>query len=277
MNCFLGTSNGSVENVIVDDENTTVIQISLCVGRDSYYDIQVIVNTRDLIQFNSQYYGFSRVIFPNSEFVKTVGWQSYEIIKFDSMVQFKFIFYDINTLLHWIGGKGTMDSKSARRIFGRFFPSASLQDPVYEPIRKIWKCKVIQISDLYANVAFNLNAIKDLQKEMTAAKEAIGSINLLIALLSEQVTNIERSYISTQEAVKNLQYFIQKTTFACATGGTFEEYDPTILIDPKPPTKEKLMQQIYNIQIGLNQLKSTLSEEQSVVFKKQCKSNIFKF
>ena len=277
MNCYLGSSNGSVDNVIVDDENTTVIQISLCVNRDSYYDIQVIANTRDLIQFNSQYYGFTRVIFPNSEFIKTVGWQSYDIIKFESMVQFKFNFYDINTLLHWMGGKGTLDSKTARRIFARFFPSASLQDPVYEPVKKIWKCEIIQISDLYANMAFNLKAIKELQKDMTAAKDAIGSLNLLIALLSEQVTNIERSYISTQEAVKNLQYFIQKTTYACATGGTFEEYDPTILIEPKPPKKEKLIQQIYNIQIGLNQLKNTLTEEQTVVFKKHCKSNIFKF
>ena len=38
------------------------------------------------------------------------------------------------------------------------------------------------------------------------------------------------------------------------------------------------MQQIYNIQIGLNQLKKLLTEEQTVVFKKQCnKTNIFKF
>ena len=61
MNCFFGTSNGSVENVIVDDENTTMIQISLCVNRTSYFDIQVVTNTRDLIQFNSQYYGFTYV------------------------------------------------------------------------------------------------------------------------------------------------------------------------------------------------------------------------
>ena len=210
MNYFFGTSNGSVENVIVDDENTTMIQISLCVNRTSYFDIQVVTNTRDLIQFNSQYYGFTRIFFPKTEIQKTDGWQSYEIIKHQSMVQFKFNFYYINTLTHWTGGIGTFDSKYARRIFGRFFPSASLQDPVYEPITKIWKTKIIQISDLYANVAYNLNAIKTLETEMKTATDEIGQATLLLALLSEQMANIERSYISTQEAVKNLQYFVQK-------------------------------------------------------------------
>ena len=238
MNCFIGTSNGSVENVIIDDENTTVIQISLCVNSASYFDIQVVTNTRDMVQFNSQYYGFTRVFFPTTTIQKTDGWQTYEIVKHPNLVQFKFNFYDINTLGHWMGGLGTLDSRSARRIFGRFFPSSSLQDPVQDPITKIWKTKSIQNCDLYANIAYNLKAITTLQSDMKTSKEEIGQATLLLALLSEQMSNIERSYISTQEAVKNVQYFVQKTTYACATGGTFNEYDPTILIEP-PKLKKK--------------------------------------
>ena len=238
MNCFIGTSNGSVENILIDDENTTVIQISLCVNGASYFDIQVVTNTRDMVQFNSQYYTFTRIFFPNGNIQRTDGWQTYEIIKHPNLVQFKFNLYDINTLGHWMGGIGALDSRSARRIFGRFFPSSSLQDPVQDPITKVWKTKTIQNCDLYANIAYNLKAITSLQSDMKEAKEEIGSATLLLALLSEQIANIERSYLSTQEAVKNLQYFVQKTTYACATGGRFNEYDPTILIEPPKPQKK---------------------------------------
>ena len=195
MNCFLGTSNGSVDNVIIDDENTSVIQISLCVNRSSYFDMQVVTNTRDMIQFNSQYYGFTRLFFPSGDLQKTDGWQSYEIVKHTNLVQFKFNFYDINTLGHWMGGARRLDPKSARRIFGRFFPSASLQDPTQDQNTGVWKTKSIQNCDLYANIAYNLKNITTLQSEMKEAKDQIGQSTLLLALLSEQMANIERSYI----------------------------------------------------------------------------------
>ena len=121
MNCFIGTSNGSVENIIVDDENTTVIRISLCVNRASYYDCQVVTNTRDLIQFNSQHYAFTRLFFPDRTYQRSDGWQDYEIVKHSSMIQFKFNFYDINALGHWLGGIGVLDSKSARTVLEDFF------------------------------------------------------------------------------------------------------------------------------------------------------------
>ena len=280
MNCFIGTGNGSVENVIIDDENTNVVKISLCVNSAPYYEFQLITNTRDFVLLSTQYYTFTRLFFPDGSVkANTDGWLNYEVIKHPSMVQFKFNFYTVMVLGHWMGGIAVLDSNSARRIFGRFFPGCSLGEATYDATTKVWTSRAIQITSLYANVAFNLGAIKKLQSEMTETEKKLGEVTLLLALLSEQVANIEKSYISTQEALKNLQFFVQKITFACAAGGTFNEYDPTILIDPKPPKKQDLLQQIYNIQIGLTQLKNSLSEEQTVVFKKQCtkQSNIFKF
>ena len=147
MNCFFGTSNGSVENVIVDDKNTSEVHIALAVYGRYIYWFTVTSSNQDYLQINSQLYDFTKLYTPTVYYNAVVGWQTYTVTKVEKVFTFQFNFFDNATLVKWCG-QDILDGKIARRILGRFLPNCSLDLPKWNEITKQWQTKSIQICDV---------------------------------------------------------------------------------------------------------------------------------